>query len=502
MGRVPRNDAPFGLPPFGRSTAYSGVHARLLGDFDHRRTAGALIGFPRAGTMTFGFDADATAAVIVGAGQNSSVRITCHREYLRYFCAARLYRAGRTSPSPAGDSDHHSPAIRASWQFGGLGESRIATVENGSRTTLIMRAIGLHNERFATQTPRPVTRHQMKMEKVFLAPKDFRFRPVTVASPHSATGLLPLVEVVEDVAQPLGPLEKFTGAFTGNGFNLIFRPLSSPPPPTNTKPVSPGVPRDNVLQLNLTEELLSFGDADKLADVPNRGMVQDDIFFAGVAYLQFIQDITGLDPHNNKKPGIHYEPGLWMNVGETTTPTQGKTLMRMGSIPHGTSFLAQGTFSTRPGRPTFPKVSITPTFIETGEEFRFPSQDADNSATDRIPQDLSSLIAEGKITQELLDNPNSWLEKDIASQKISETTTTGPLFGGGARNMAFLLGDKDAKHPNAETGSMTATFWIETVEDNGITSTQIQYSQQVCLNFNGLKWPHVSVATLRPVHKA
>jgi len=349
-----------------------------------------------------------------------------------------------------------------------------------------------------------------QLENVFLAPKDFRFRPVTVASPHSATGLLPLVEVVEDVAQPLGPLEKFTGAFTGKGFNLIFRPLSSPPPPTNTKqvPAVRGVRRDNVLQLNLTEELLSFADADKLADVPNRGMVQDDIFFAGVAYLQFIQDITGLDPHN-EKPGIHYEPGLWMNVCETTTPTQGKTLMRMGSIPHGTSFLAQGTFSTRPGPPTIPKVSITPTFIETGEEKRFLSQDANNSATDRIPQDLSRLIEEGKITQELLDNPNSRLEKDIASQKISETTRidistdpAGPLFGGGARNMAFLLGDKGAKHPNAETGSMKATFWIETVEDNGITSTQIQYSQQVFLNFNGLKWPHVSVATLRPVHKA
>lgn len=129
--------------------------------------------------------------------------------------------------------------------------------------------------------------------------------------------------------------------------------------------------------------------------------------------------------------------------------------------------------------------------------------------TARIPQDLSSFIKDGTITQELLDNPNSLLEKDIASQKIIETTRidistdpAGPLFGGGARNMAFLLGDKGAKHPNAETGSMKATFWIETVEDNGTTSTQIQYSQQVFLNFNGLSWPHVSVATLRPVPKA
>jgi len=31
-----------------------------------------------------------------------------------------------------------------------------------------------------------------------------------------------------------------------------------------------------------------------------------------------------------------------------------------------------------------------------------------------------------------------------------------------------------------------------------VTSTQIQYSQQVQLNFAGLTWPHVSVATLVP----
>jgi hypothetical protein len=31
-----------------------------------------------------------------------------------------------------------------------------------------------------------------------------------------------------------------------------------------------------------------------------------------------------------------------------------------------------------------------------------------------------------------------------------------------------------------------------------VTSTQIQYSQTVFLNFAGLTWPHVSVATLIP----
>ena len=51
----------------------------LSGNFDHRR-AGALIGILRVGTMTFRFDSDATVAIIVGAGQNSSARIACHRK--------------------------------------------------------------------------------------------------------------------------------------------------------------------------------------------------------------------------------------------------------------------------------------------------------------------------------------------------------------------------------------------------------------------------------------
>ena len=31
-----------------------------------------------------------------------------------------------------------------------------------------------------------------------------------------------------------------------------------------------------------------------------------------------------------------------------------------------------------------------------------------------------------------------------------------------------------------------------------VHSTQIQYTQEVMLNFNTLTWPHVSVATLAP----
>ena len=93
--------------------------------------------------------------------------------------------------------------------------------------------------------------------------------------------------------------------------------------------------------------------------------------------------------------------------------------------------------------------------------------------------------------------------------------------------------------PNAQIPQMASFFWIETVQSaltvppwtpgqpplairaettDGpapvflvtpptavtkprqlkVTSLQIQYSQKVIMNFNGILWPHVSVATLVP----
>jgi hypothetical protein len=149
----------------------------------------------------------------------------------------------------------------------------------------------------------------------------------------------------------------------------------------------------------------------------------------------------------------------------------------------------------------------------------------------------------------MLDDPNSVLRDLIAKQNIVSTTTlfisTAPpppvgLFGGGTDNIAFLLGQAAATAPNAQATQMTAVFWIETVQVDilvgpltvgqqfavepakvvpgqrvptfsgiapfdvdlprklTVTFTQIQYTQTVLLNFNGLTWPHVSVNTLVP----
>ena len=369
-------------------------------------------------------------------------------------------------------------------------------------------------------------------------PADFDFDEVRPAP--RVTGSAPL-------APSLGALAAFVGNWQGTGFNTIFRPDNpvTPTAPTLPHPL-PAI--DNVLELNLTLEVLSFSPS--LGRVPNRGREQEDIFLDGVPYLQSIQDVTTGTP-----VGIHLEPGLWMAVPPTHVPAEGSTLARMASIPHGTTICAQGTSRSLGGAPTIPPVDITP-FIagSPNSKVPFPSQKAANGLTQRIPQDLSSFIAAGTITEAILTDPNTLLRNHISSQHIVATTEisistdpAAPLFGGGTDNIAFLLGDPKATiqpnvpGQNAQTLQMTATFWIEEVQHTIIvppfepgqpplklspesttpghpvpsfivrppvpiptprpitfTTAQIQYSQKVELNFNGLTWPHVSVATLTP----
>src|SRR5437870_6836821 len=226
--------------------------------------------------------------------------------------------------------------------------------------------------------------------------------------------------IAEDVSPPppdLGPLVGFSGAFRGNGFNTIFRPQDFAVSPTPLPLPGTGTD-DNILELNLTEELLSF--APSLGSIPNRGEVQGDIFLNGVPYLQTINDIS--DPAN--PVGIHFEPGVWLSVPQTTTPAEGPTLVRMASIPHGTTIDAQGISFTNAGPPNIGPVDITPFPIGTDQAtngIRFPSQDVTQDDTFRLPQDLTSFVNDGSITQDILDNPNQILSDRIASQDITST---------------------------------------------------------------------------------
>ena len=202
---------------------------------------------------------------------------------------------------------------------------------------------------------------------------------------------------------PLGPLSAFVGDFAGNGFNTIFRPDSTATPTLLPNPVPPPPPpRDNILELNLTSEILSFSKS--LGSVPNRGTAnQPDAFLNGVPYVQTVSDVT---IHGESVP-IHFEPGLWIHVPATINPPLGETVTRMASIPHGTTIEAQGLVdAAKPGPPTIAPVDITP--FKTGSnppaKIKFASQTAADKNTPRIPQDLSPFITRGTLTQAMLDH--------------------------------------------------------------------------------------------------
>jgi hypothetical protein len=213
----------------------------------------------------------------------------------------------------------------------------------------------------------------------------------------------------------------------------------------------------------------------------------------GVTYLQQIKDL-------NNKAGLHIEPGIWATVPQTENPAEVPTVVRMASIPHGTTVLAQGIATPVAGPPIVPNNDITPFVIgKPAQKIQFSESNL------AIPSNFRSPPADiAGITQAMVDNPNSVLLSALSGKTIKSTIVlevssnpTAPVLGGGVANTAFLQGSL-AAGPNAQAALVTATFWIETMvgKGGGRDVHQLQYTQTVLLNFNGLSWPHITVATL------
>lgn len=291
-------------------------------------------------------------------------------------------------------------------------------------------------------------------------------------------------------ASPLGLLQDLKGTWDGTGFNVIWRPNNVPGSPKD----------DHFLELNLTHEVLQFDEIP--GAIPNRGLLQRDIKMFGLWYLQIIEDRIAIDPTTGKLEGLHIEPGIWATVEATQHPKVGPTVVRMASIPHGTTVLAQGTAISIPMRLDIPDVSIVPFLIgNPAKPQPFDEFDLSKQSTFRTPD------ADQHFTQAMLNNPNSVLLSALDGKNIKNTvvldvssSSSNPVPGGGAANTAFLAGSQE-EGPNAKTALVTATFWIETIE--GVAGAadvqQLQYTQTVLLNFNGLSWPHVTVVTLQKV---
>lgn len=135
--------------------------------------------------------------------------------------------------------------------------------------------------------PMAVTRY-WTTERVMELKPDFAFTPLpSIARPlrFSATG---------PVGSPLGLLEGLKGTWIGGGFNVIWRPNSTPG-------------QDRFLELNLTQETLRFEEIP--GPIPNRGLLQSDINMFGLWYLQTIADANIKE--NGRPAGLHLEPGIW-----------------------------------------------------------------------------------------------------------------------------------------------------------------------------------------------
>ncbi|EXJ58861.1 hypothetical protein A1O7_06291 [Cladophialophora yegresii CBS 114405] len=214
-----------------------------------------------------------------------------------------------------------------------------------------------------------------------------------------------------------------------------------------------------------------------------------------------------------------------------------------------------------PTAPVIPDINIMP-FPVTGTATIGKATGGLQNMTDEVvdkrirePENLKKFQDTKVLTLADVNNPNQFLQAiNAKKQFVGHWTFTlksrhPNLGGGGVSNIAFLAdGDKtkgffkDAVKGNANATDVTCQYWVSIVKhkveipaddytnkdatdllptDNQVdvpgprfhiqvgkkltskktidlTSTQIQYSQNVRLDFGILAWPHVSVATLAP----
>lgn len=235
-------------------------------------------------------------------------------------------------------------------------------------------------------------------------------------------------------------ISRLIGAFSGPGFNLIFRPHTDK---TGDRKVGDdlkpkfkmpaiGDLEDDLLELNLTHEIWTFPRAD-LGEIPNRVAAGGkDAILSGIPYTQIVREVTDPDEGtrvqvdrlgkcgDKKKKAlvsdIHFEPGLLIHVPHSSPVSGEATISRMASIPHGTTINAQGAKAVKiDGKldiPPFSDTASQPFFVNNdGPAHFFDHNQFDlgkNDAT-RLPQDMSNFLAKESITKRMTQDPNELL---------------------------------------------------------------------------------------------
>ena len=287
---------------------------------------------------------------------------------------------------------------------------------------------------------------------------------------------------------PTGSFDFFNdlvGIWEGPGFNQIILPTQD----------------RSVFRRKFDATFERFEFTPDIGPVANRGFKrQGDINLRGVRYLQTVRN-RDLTPEG-KEEELHVEPGFFLSVPATTVPEAGASIVRQGSIPHGTNVLLQGSGFKIDGGPTIVAADTTPISKE-GVPLSGPYLTL--APTPALPAGIpaGSELDPNLVLKDVLkkqeDAGDTILDTIVFDLKTGDKTD-----GTGISNIAFL--QPDPKDPsgdsnNAAATKVTSVFWIERVRKaSGVEFLQLQYTQTVMLNFdNGIDWPHVSVATLTKV---
>jgi hypothetical protein len=273
---------------------------------------------------------------------------------------------------------------------------------------------------------------------------------------------------------PLGPLAELAGSWVGPGFNL-----GSLPDKQHNNPFR--------LQVSATWEMLELTPIGGM--IPIRASRQNDIALTGLTYRHQIVD-------GYTRQGLHFEPGLWLNVPSTTDPAQDATVVRQAArIQHGGALLAQGHAFSAAGGPVIaavasipftgeiPDLNAMPATTITFPEYTAPYADTLLPA-ERVPYGLN--------VAQIIENPTVVLQAAVAGQNIIHTNviTISTVPAGGIVNIPFIV-------QNANATRLDAIYWIERVRGSeGEEFLQLQYVQRIILDFNGIRWPQISVATM------
>jgi hypothetical protein len=294
------------------------------------------------------------------------------------------------------------------------------------------------------------------------------------------------------------PMEK--GRKGDDGWNMIALPFKDAP--------STAAAPYRVL-MNRYEEELFFKTAED--NVPNRGVAADQ-FVAALDYEQAIKQIEARDEPSSTVAGgdklpIHHEPGLFIRVKDKDLVTEGLNIARLGTIPHGNSFLALGNceiVKLEDGK--IPKTELTPINgfpLGRFEDHKTTGYDVhDDPYLDPYKQFLNNPFHGFDLEDmtKILRDANQGLEFESVVKLSFDTK----IKGGAINNMPFTK-------RVAEPVSMRSTFWIQRVKrekspfELKCPRIRMQYVQVVMLNFFAPRedgfpgratWPHISINTL------